>query len=304
MREKGVPVYARVAKDLPQDLEALLEALDVQRICRGSERVLIKPNFCTHDLAPGVTTDLTLLQILVDLLRDRVEEVCLVETESEGKSFARLRKACTVDAPLLNLSEGESISLETPHGPLSLPRAVTEFPLVNVPVLKTHALTAVTLGMKNLFGLLQDRRKVRYHGRIEEILVALAGRLEPPINLLDGLAAMEGEGPVSGEVRELGWLLASRDVVALDLATCRLLGIDADRVAHLRRVRERYGTRFHLVGDLPSPPPSFSVPWPTPLDRAAALLQSYGPTHALLRHPWIHPTARRLKGFLSKRWRR
>ncbi|MEW6569131.1 MAG: DUF362 domain-containing protein [Chloroflexota bacterium] len=62
----------------------------------------------------------------------------------------------------------------------------------------------------------------------------------PPLFVMDGILGMEGDGPgMAGQLREIGLLLASSDAVALDVAACRVIGLDPERVPMLRLARER-----------------------------------------------------------------
>ncbi len=109
---------------------------------------------------------------------------------------------------------------------------------INFPKLKTNTFTTLSLGMKNLFGLVRREDRPRYHR--EEFDQALADLLKirkPDLTIVDGVYAMEGQGPVFGTPVFVGTLIGGFDVVAVDAVASAIAGvdpweIDAIRIAH------------------------------------------------------------------------
>jgi len=116
---------------------------------------------------------------------------------------------------------------------LEIDRAVLEADVViNLPKWKTHTLTLLTLGVKNLFGCIPGPRKALWHLKAGEdrrvfaqILVDLYRAIKPRLTVLDGIVGMEGNGPNSGKPIPIGLILASEDPLHLDQIVCDLLGI-------------------------------------------------------------------------------
>jgi ferredoxin len=107
--------------------------------------------------------------------------------------------------------------------------------VINLPKWKTHGLTLLTLGVKNLFGCVPGPRKALWHLQAGEdrrlfaqMLVDLYQVVRPSLTILDGILGMEGNGPNSGHPIQLGLILASRDSFSLDQIVCDLLGIPRD----------------------------------------------------------------------------
>jgi len=105
--------------------------------------------------------------------------------------------------------------------------------LVSIPKLKTHELTLLTGAIKNLFGLVCGTFKTELHknySQVEDfsnILVDIYEEAKPTLTIVDGIMAMEGDGPAtSGKLRELGLILAAGDCVALDSIIARIIGVD------------------------------------------------------------------------------
>ena len=111
--------------------------------------------------------------------------------------------------------------------------------LVSISKLKTHALTRITGAIKNQFGCIPGPRKAEYHSVMPEadlfsqMLVDLNLLLKPRLYIMDGIMAMEGNGPRNGDPRPMNVLLFSTDPVALDTTVCRMIDLDPGLVPPL-----------------------------------------------------------------------
>ena len=117
--------------------------------------------------------------------------------------------------------------------------------VVNIAKLKTHGLTRYTGAVKNLFGCLPGKLKAQMHLRMEEIdrfadlLLDVYLTVDPVLSIVDGIVAMEGNGPRNGDPRHVGVLVAGRDAVAVDTVACKIVGIDPDTVPTIIAARRR-----------------------------------------------------------------
>jgi len=117
--------------------------------------------------------------------------------------------------------------------------------IVNLPKLKTHALTLITLGIKNMFGILAGTSKSRIHSSapdLEDFGEALADiyQIRPPdLTIIDGVVGMDGNGPSHGRIRDIGYLIASHNAPSCDVVIAEMAGVEAQRVHHLRCTAER-----------------------------------------------------------------
>ena len=108
--------------------------------------------------------------------------------------------------------------------------------IINMPKLKTHSATLFTGAVKNMFGSIPGYQKAEYHRtspNLEDfgrILVDIFMKAKPQLNIMDGILAMEGNGPAHGHPRMAGLLLASSDGVALDTVASKLIGFDPQRI--------------------------------------------------------------------------
>ena len=134
--------------------------------------------------------------------------------------------------------------------------------IVSLPKLKTHAFEKFTGAVKNQFGCIPGVRKGEYHIKLPDaeqfarMLVDLNGLVGPALYIMDGIMAMEGNGPRGGKPRRMNILLFSADPIALDATVCRLLGLDPEYVPTIAAGAEAgYGTHaesgIELRGTIP-----------------------------------------------------
>ncbi len=251
----------------------LKEKLELKRFeeqVRG-KKVLVKPNILgPYKPEKAVTTHPSLVKVVVDWLRACGAEVWVGDNCGIGGYGINERSA--KKSGIISASQGAYINIakdakevETNSRffkSLTVSKAVLEADfIVNLPKLKTHTLTLLTLGIKNMFGILVGGSKSKVHysaPSIEEFGEALVDIYEirpPDLTILDGVVGMDGNGPAHGRVRPIGFLLASENAPSLDLVVAEMAGIDPRQVHHLRIAGERgLGARsideIELLGEL------------------------------------------------------
>ncbi len=229
----------------------------------GGEHVVIKPNVCNAKNPYGmVNTDPRVMETVVDMVKDKAGRITVVESDNvsgtaerrmEDSGFLKLLEGLSVG--FLNLSGDEYEVHEVAGVELRVPRTILEADLfVNLPKIKTCGHTLVTLSIKNLFGVLQRRRKNRLHGRLDKVLPYLAKTIQSDLIVIDGVIAMEGNGPVIGTPREMGVIVAGSDLVSVDAVCSAMMGFDPAGIAHIAGAHEMgLGEldldRIEVVGD-------------------------------------------------------
>jgi uncharacterized protein (DUF362 family) len=134
----------------------------------------------------------------------------------------------------LKITNGEALKS------ITVPRIVTESALISCAKMKTHMATKVTLGMKNMFGLLPDKLKFKYHALgISKVIVDINTVLKPHLTVVDGFVAMEGKGPIDGSPVRMDLIVAGKDPVATDATCARIMGIDPHKVSHIRGAHQK-----------------------------------------------------------------
>ncbi len=116
--------------------------------------------------------------------------------------------------------------------------------IISLPKLKTHVLTMMTGAVKNVYGFIPGFRKGNYHKEFpkphefSEIVVDILSLKMPGLTIMDGILAMEGDGPSSGNPKRTNLLLASKDPVALDAVAAKIIGLNPYQVPTTRIASE------------------------------------------------------------------
>lgn len=241
----------------PRSLETVYRTLDLldglKEIVIDTPRVLIKVNFIsvkTYDT--GVTTDPLVVDALIRKMREFTDEILVVESDA---SITDADKACKATGMLdvcndnkvkfLNLRrEKEKVKLKIPNpetlNEITVPKIVVDSAIINAAKLKTHNETGVSLGMKNMFGLLPEKLKFKYHFRgISKVIVDINTVLKSRLTVIDGFYALEGLGPTTGTPVKMNLIIAGKDPIATDAVGCRVMGINPEEIYHIRRAYEK-----------------------------------------------------------------
>jgi uncharacterized protein (DUF362 family) len=138
----------------------------------------------------------------------------------------------------------DRVKIEVPHcetlNTVTVPRIVTESAIISAAKLKTHMSTTVTLGMKNMFGLLPDKFKGKYHAKgINKVIVDINTVVKSALTVIDGFVGMEGRGPSDGTPVKMDLIIAGKDPVATDATGARVMGFDPHEISHIRRANEK-----------------------------------------------------------------
>ena len=220
------------------------------------EKLLIKPNLVTSPLwlplggiSRAAVTDLRFIEALLRVFEGY--DVTIAEGAIPGyDTDAILQKngihalARQYGAQVVNLNRVERFEVPWAYGHLCLPALLQTHEYINVPKLKTHVLTGMTLGCKNQKGLLAGADKIRFHRDLDlhAAIQALNDAVQPALTLVDGILGLDHGGPTAGRVRRANLIVAGRDVRAVDVACCDLVSVPLERVTYLARVP------YHTVG--------------------------------------------------------
>ncbi|MBA2391605.1 MAG: DUF362 domain-containing protein [Ktedonobacteraceae bacterium] len=238
----------------------------MESVIRGAKMAVLKPNFVAgRNGATGSTTSFALLKAVAEEVRACGAEPVLCETP--GTEFDRdatytilgVEKFCEENGiRILRVDpEGGDDWVELhPDGAKKLrhyhmPRILQEARLINLPVLKTHVVSAMTLSMKNSMGILPrpDRRSMHTFG-IDQSIVDMNLGIKPDLNIVDGSVGQDGEGPLYGDKADLQVLIAGRDTLAVDLACCQIVGVKPRDIPHLKLALEQLGKpSWETVGE-------------------------------------------------------
>ena len=230
-----------------------LDLIDYKSALAGYSRVLIKVNFInTQTWDTGATTDPMVVEAIIMRLKDLPVEILVVESDAtvtnadKAYEATGMKEMCERNGvKFLNLRyEKDKVKIPIPDGEtlknITVPRIVTESAVISAAKLKTHMATKVTLGMKNMFGLLPDKFKGKYHmNGISKVVVDINTVLRPALTVIDGFVAMEGRGPTDGTPVKMDLIVAGKDVVATDATAARAMGFDPHKISHIRTAAEK-----------------------------------------------------------------
>lgn len=111
--------------------------------------------------------------------------------------------------------------------------------IISMPKLKTHHWAGITCSMKNLFGTVPGavygwpKNLLHVHG-IPNSVLDLTATIRPHLAIVDAVVAMEGDGPIMGRPRPLGFVAMGADPVAVDATCARVIGLDPEKIGYLR----------------------------------------------------------------------
>ncbi|MGB9960255.1 MAG: DUF362 domain-containing protein [Candidatus Bathyarchaeales archaeon] len=254
--EKSVCGAVRKAINIVGGMHSIVEKGDC---------VIVKPNFFgPRSSLHGATTSLTVVREIVEEIFECGAEALIAEgpfrfyeADVVFNAVGVKKFAQELGIKLINLNEEPSVEVDVPLGKalkrIKVPKLVLDADkLINVPKMKTHHLTTVTLGMKNLKGVLPgaEKQKSHIHG-IHQSIVDINKLVKSDLIVVDGIVAMEGMGPTFGDPVELGVVVAGKNVIDVDRVCCELMGVNPLQVEHLRlAIEEGLGSNnVEIVGE-------------------------------------------------------
>ena len=227
--------------------------------------MLLKPNVGRiASVGSGITTHPEVIAAAIDAFREAGAEVAIGESPILGvnvrEAFATSGVASIADSrncPMIDMDQRPAVKVPVPEGrvldSLMVCQEVLESDfVVSIPVMKMHMHTRATLAVKNMKGCLWRRSKVALHmlpplegsddKPIDVAIADMSSVLRPHLALIDGTVGLEGMGPSAGRAKALDVVVASADAFAADATACRLMGMEATSVPHLRFGADRgYG---------------------------------------------------------------
>ena len=215
---------------------------------RPGAAVLLKPNLVEipYTRESGAVTHPELCRAVAEMVRERGARPVIADAAGMGSDteaviafmgYGELRRD---GYTVLDLKKESSRWVENSASAV-LPRmriyelALEADVIINLPVMKTHDQTELTLCLKNLKGLLDDCSKKAMHRRdLFHGIPELAAFLKPAFTVVDGIYTQEGVGPVYGDPVEMDLVLAGRDMVALDTIAGLIMGYQPGEVPTTR----------------------------------------------------------------------
>jgi Uncharacterized conserved protein len=225
---------------------ALLGGWDM--MVKPEEQLLLKPNLLNRaDPGRAVTTHPAVFEAVVRSLKEKgFSRLSYGDSPGHPGSVEKTAEVCGIkeaadrlEVPLADFSRG--VSTEYVRGRTSRRYEICQGVLdsdgiINLCKMKTHQLERITGAVKNMFGCVYGINKGASHAKypdaesFAQMLVDLNLLLKARLHIMDGIVAMEGNGPASGTPVNMRVILISEDPVALDATFCRLVDLDPSTV--------------------------------------------------------------------------
>lgn len=246
-------VAIRRALTYQSDIAAVLyETLREFDLPVRDKTVLLKPNFVgTDPLGMTNTHPVVVAAAREAFLRLGASTVLVGEgpaldrdTQAVLESIA-LREYVGALAKIfvdLNVDDVQRVVLTTHASRLRelyLPKTVLGVDyLVSMPKMKTHHWAGVTLSLKNMFGVVPGScygwpKNALHWAGIDRAILDINAAVRPDFAIVDGIVGMEGNGPIQGQSKPCGLLVAGDDPVAVDSTCARIMCLQPEKIAYL-----------------------------------------------------------------------
>jgi uncharacterized protein (DUF362 family) len=235
--------------------EGVIEAIDllggVNKFFVPEDFVLIKPNVCGG--VPGKVGTFTSLEVIsgiTSVLKNKVNRIAIGEADSSMYIADKMLKENKIidyseklGAEIVNLSKGNMEEVSVQDGyvleSIKVNKILTEATkIISVPIAKTHTTTQVTINLKNMFGILPQRKKGRFHKNIDPMLSDIVKTFPPSLCVVDAIVCLEGFGPFHGDPLRLDLIVAGDNAVATDAVMANIMGFNPKKIMHLRLASE------------------------------------------------------------------
>ncbi|MFA5066009.1 MAG: DUF362 domain-containing protein [Dehalococcoidia bacterium] len=286
--------------------EAVRQGLDllggVKLFAQPGEKIVLKPNVLLgSNPAACVTTHPAVFKAAGLLMQEAGASVYYGDSSSIGKCEGNCRRSGLKQVgdelgfTIADFDSGRTVShpeallvksLVIANGVLDCDG------LVSLPKFKTHGMMRFTGAIKNQFGCIPGFIKGQYHVKLADpydfaaMLVDINTYIKPRLYIMDGIQAMEGNGPRNGRVRKMNVLMLSSDPVALDATACRMINLNPAVVPTSLAGEEAglgvyYTEGIEIVGE--------------------SLESLYTPEFEVNRAPPLHCSSNRLMSFIKNR---
>jgi uncharacterized protein (DUF362 family) len=250
-RSAGYPDVVVARGGEPEELvrRALAALGGMERFVHSGDDVIVKPNICVayHTYEYAATTNPWVVAALVRLCleagarRVRVMDFPFGGGPEEAYVRSGIQEQVLAAGGQMEIMSGfKFVPAEIPQG-LDLRRCdiyddvLNADVVIDVPIAKDHGLARLTLGMKNLMGVIRDRPAM--HRNLGQRLADLTSRVRPALTVVDAVRMLVANGPTGGnldDVRKMDTVIATPDIVAADGYAATLFGLQPHDLAYVR----------------------------------------------------------------------
>lgn len=240
--------------------KAIRESLEkiggLGKFVKKDEIVFIKPNL-TGDRPPetAAVTNPQVIRSVIELVYEQMpKEVILGDSPSWGFDAEKVydvtgvrQVAKETGCRLVNLDKDKKIECNILNGMRLKKTKVAKTildsdKLINIPIMKTHMQTIVSIGLKNMKGILPLRWKAKLHeleplngySGLEVAIADLHRLIQPHLTIVDGTLAMEGRGPFDGDPVRMDIIVSGENSVLVDTVCAMIMGFDPNKIPTIK----------------------------------------------------------------------
>lgn len=270
MEKKSTVAVVKVENDnIGESFSKLINLIGgMEAIIIPFQEVLIKPNLVTDaEYQSGAVTHPEVIKECVKhVLKSGAAKVIVGDSSFIGKNTElaieknNLRTMENSRVKVVDFKKSEYIPVAIPNAlryrRLSFPKEVMNAQIIiNLPVMKTHDCLPVTLGLKNMKGVVNDKDKRKFHSwGLEEGIIDINKVVLADLTIIDGVIGMEGDGPQDGEPANAKMLIASFDALAAEVVAIQAMGFDHTSIKYVQMAYdagfgEKDLSKINIVGD-------------------------------------------------------
>ena len=261
--------------------EAVDRAFDLFPLKISGRKVLVKPNVLrSSEAKEGIVTNPAVLRAVVEKV-EAMGPSSLIVGDNPGLFDYGANEESFTKTGLMEAAKGyyrnigddsRSVAFNPKYMPaVSVSSAVLEADvIISLPKFKTHGLTVITGAIKNSYGILPGAQKAFLHkaagspAEFQEMVVYVFRLRVPDLFIVDAVVGMEGNGPASPDLRDIGVIIASDNAVAVDSVIAAMMGCEPGRLRFLQKAKETglgdYDLRsIDIIGELKRLP-GFKLP--------------------------------------------
>jgi len=231
-------------------IDSLNELGGLNKYIKSGESVLLKVNLLTlKKPEQAATTHPTFTEALVEVFKDNGNEVIIADSPG-GPYLDMYIKRVYKATGMTEIAERQGVKLNRDYGSYDIfdnnSKMYKKMKICNyvkgvdhiitVSKMKTHSFMTFTGAVKNLFGVIPGLVKADLHMQYPDLLdfgsmlVDICQHINPTLSFMDGIIAMEGEGPGSGDPAEMNVILTSTSPYHLDVVAADMINLDPKKV--------------------------------------------------------------------------
>ncbi len=229
-----------------------IELIPFKEALEPHDTVLVKPNLITgHTFETGITTDPKVVEAVIMKIQELDKKAIVVETEGgttspdeaiiETGMMAVIERLGVEYINMGKLEDQVELEVKNPRGikTFKVARLAVDSAIISVPSMKTLHHTTITMGLKNMFGMISTRNKYGLHQHgTNNLIYDICRTLPPTLSVIDGFYGKSGPGPWSGAPVKMNTIIAGVDPIAADATAARCIGIDPYTIDHVRWLHE------------------------------------------------------------------